>query len=96
MAVAQQSQDASSADTVVSQVPEEKTPTEAPAHARESEPEMAGQHDAEEDTEVTEDNGLEQQPSGAPLDKTPSQAAKMGKKKIVVVMGALCVRHFAQ
>lgn len=28
----------------------------------------------------------------APLDRTPSQAARMGKKKIIAVMTALCVR----
>lgn len=27
----------------------------------------------------------------APLDRTPSQAARMGKKKIIAVMTALCV-----
>lgn len=29
--------------------------------------------------------------AGAPLDRVPSQAQKLGKKKIVVVMTALCV-----
>lgn len=30
-------------------------------------------------------------PSGAPLDRVPSQAQKLGKKKIFAVMSALCV-----
>jgi hypothetical protein len=29
--------------------------------------------------------------TGNPLDRVPSQAQKLGKKKIAVVMGALCV-----
>lgn len=37
--------------------------------------------------------GVEEKTTGAPLDKTPSQAAKMGKKKIIAVMAALCVRY---
>lgn len=32
--------------------------------------------------------------SGAPLDRVPSQAQKLGKKKIIIIMTALCVRHF--
>ena len=41
-------------------------------------------NDAENETEKTTE--------GAPLDHAPSQAAKMGKNKIIVVMTALCVR----
>lgn len=36
-------------------------------------------------------NELHRPPSGAPLDRVPSQAQKLGKKKIVAVMTALCV-----
>lgn len=30
--------------------------------------------------------------TGAALDRVPSQAQRLGKKKIIVIMGALCVR----
>lgn len=89
MAGVQQDHDASSGDTVVSQNPSEKAAAETPLPAQEPEQEMAVQHDAEN---KTEDNVVEKQPSGAPLDRTPSQAQRMGKKKIAVVMTALCVR----
>lgn len=36
---------------------------------------------------------VEEKTTGAPLDRTPSQAAKMGKKKVIAVMTALCVRN---
>lgn len=36
-------------------------------------------------------HALEKPPSGAPLDRVPSQAHKLGKKKILIVMSALCV-----
>lgn len=90
MAAARQGHDASSDDTVVSHVPEEKAAAEASPNAQEPVPETADQHDTENDKE---DNAIEKQPSGATLDRTPSQAAKMGKKKIVVIMVALCVRN---
>ena len=32
--------------------------------------------------------------TGNPLDRVPSQAQRLGKKKIAVVMGALCVCSF--
>lgn len=81
---AHQSHDVSSDDTAVSQSPE-KVPNEAPP---EPEHEMAAQRDDEGNPE----NEVEKQPSGEPLDRTPSQAQRMGKKKIILVMGALCVR----
>lgn len=31
--------------------------------------------------------------SGEPLDRVPSQAHKLGKKKIIIIMTALCVRR---
>lgn len=97
MAAARQGHDASSDDTVVSHVPDEKAAAEASPNAQEPVPETADQHDPENDKEDNEndkeDNAIEKQPSGATLDRTPSQAAKMGKKKIVVIMVALCVRN---
>lgn len=102
MADAQQDHDASSGDTVVSQSPAQKAP---PLPAQETEHEKPAQREDEgngEDNgkENGEENGsengdqMETQPSGAPLDRTPSQAQRMGMKKIIVVMGALCVRGF--
>ena len=41
--------------------------------------------------EATGDGSEEKAGAGAPLDRVPSQAQKLGKKKIVVVMTALCV-----
>lgn len=88
MADGRQNHDTSSGDTVVSQNPEEKCPVEAPREALEPAPETeqdtAAQHDVE-------DNAIEKKVSGEPLDRTLSQAQKMGTKKIVVVMIALCV-----
>lgn len=95
----QQDHDASSGDTVVSQNHSEKA---RPLPAQETEHNMADQRDGEDNRENDgvdngqengEENGdqIEKQPSGAPLDRTPSQAQRMGKKKIIVVMGALCV-----
>jgi hypothetical protein len=71
-------QDASSADTEFELAHPEKAPVEqAPTET----PSPPG--DAE--------NAMEKTASGPPLDRTPSQAAKMGKKKVVIVMTALCV-----
>lgn len=52
----------------------------------------------EQETEVPDqpnnaENVTEKATNGAPLDQVPSQAAKMGKNKIIVVMTALCVRN---
>lgn len=38
-----------------------------------------------------DENGLEKAATGAPLDRTQSQAQKLGKKKILIIMPALCV-----
>lgn len=90
MADEQENHDASSGDTVVSRISPEKAPVEAPPSAQETEHEMAGHS---ENGETAEENGgpVERQQSGAPLDRTPSQAQRMGKKKIILVMGALSV-----
>lgn len=86
----QENHDTSSGDTVVSRISSEKGPVEARSPAQETEHEMT---DRREDGENAEENGgpVETQQSGAPLDRTPSQAQRMGKKKIIVVMAALCV-----
>lgn len=89
MAGVHQGHDVSSDDTVVSQSPSEKVPDEAPSPAQEPEHEISVQRDDESNPE---ENEVKKQPSGEPLDRTPSQAQKMGKKKIILVMGALCVR----
>lgn len=75
-----QQPDASSSNTEIDQPHTEKSP-DTPDQVTE----VAGQHNDENLTEKTTE--------GAPLDHAPSQAAKMGKKKIIVVMMALCVRN---
>lgn len=93
-----QCHDSSSGDTVVSQTPE-KSPVETPSPAAQEE-ELDQDHEldisvpAEDPEKGDEDDAIKKQPSGAPLDRTPSQAAKMGKKKIIVVMTALCLALF--
>ncbi|CEJ57279.1 hypothetical protein PMG11_05977 [Penicillium brasilianum] len=95
----QQNYDSASGDTIVSQTPAEKSPVATPSHAaQEAEPEHNKELDtsapAEDPEKDDEDNAIKKQPSGAPLDRTPSQAARMGKKKIIVVMTALCLVLF--
>ncbi|EAW09446.1 MDR family MFS transporter [Aspergillus clavatus NRRL 1] len=41
-----------------------------------------------------DENGLEKAATGAPLDRTQSQAQKLGKKKILIIMPALCLVLF--
>lgn len=97
----QQNHDSPSGDTVVSQTPSEKSPVQTPSPAAQ-EKELEHDHDHDHDTSVPaedparddEGNAIKKQPSGAPLDRTPSQAAKMGKKKIIIVMTALCLALF--
>lgn len=72
--------DASSSSTEIDHPHEEKR-----LDAPNQEPEAEQPHDAE--------NATEKSTEGAPLDHAPSQAAKMGKNKIIVVMTALCVRN---
>lgn len=74
-------QDASSADTAFEPAHPEKAPVDAPEQSPTETP--SPPDDAE--------NAMEKTATGPPLDRTPSQAAKMGKKKIVIVMTALCV-----
>ena len=77
-----QQPDASSSNTEIDQANVEK-----PRDTPEQENEAAQPNDAETVSEKTTE--------GAPLDQTPSQAAKMGKNKIIVVMTALCVRKLS-
>jgi hypothetical protein len=80
---------ASTGDTVVSQDLSEKRSLEtAPEQGHENIEEKA---EAQPDTPI--DAPVENAQSGPPLDRTPSSAQKMGKKKIALVMVALCVRN---
>lgn len=80
---------------------------QAPISAREEEEEDPEKLDHNEREQTpTESNGdgdgddanaaaaLERKETGASLDRVPSQAQKLGKKKIFVVMAALCVCLF--
>ncbi|KAJ5153336.1 Efflux pump dotC [Penicillium canariense] len=97
----QQNHDSSSDATVVSQRSSEKPPGETSSPAVQVK-QQGQEHDHELDIPVqtedpekdNEDNAIETPPSGAPLDRAPSQAQKMGKKKIIVVMLALCLALF--
>ncbi|KAJ5692546.1 Efflux pump dotC [Penicillium macrosclerotiorum] len=95
MADTQHQHDASSGDTVVSRVSPEKGPVEVPASPTQepnADPEKLPS-DENPDQEVA-DSALEKQSSGPPLDRTVSQAGRMGKKKVAVVMTALCLALF--
>ena len=92
--------DASSADTVVPQDLSEKVPAELPTSEPEhgqaqtlaSPLEKAEEGNGEDAAAQPADDALEKKASGMPLDRSPSQAQRMGKKKIIVVMIALSVR----
>jgi hypothetical protein len=85
MSLERASHDGSSGDTVVTDQNNDKSPVDAPTPAAAAD---APEGDAPaQPTATAQKNETE----GAPLDRTPSQAAKMGKKKIAVVMAALCV-----
>lgn len=88
MASEHQPQDASSSDTVFNQ-----THAEKPLDALASEPTEAPVAPQPDNDAGSVD---EKTPGGVPLDRTPSQAARMGKKKIIAVMTALCVRILRQ
>ena len=97
MATEHQHHDAASDDTVVTHDHNDKYVVEESAPAMDHEhtydedlrPEQEKELDA---TALPEEDGVEKKSTEAPLDRTPSQAAKMGKKKIILVMAALCVR----
>lgn len=81
--------DASSGDTVFDQT-QHKPLTDSPVPEDQTETPAVLQpnNDAQSDNDA--DNVIEKA-EGGPLDRVPSQAAKMGKKQIIVVMTALCV-----
>lgn len=93
---------ASSADTVVPRNYSEKASVELPTsdlthrdeHAQEQGVPPEKEQEVEDAVGRSADDELEKKPSGPPLDRTPSQAQRMGKKQITVVMVALCVRAF--
>ncbi|OQD76796.1 hypothetical protein PENDEC_c003G04673 [Penicillium decumbens] len=89
MAYSHNDRDTSSTDTVAPQLHGTKSHVEESAPVQES---VKKEQDAE--VHADEDAALEKKSSGTALDRTPSQAAKMGKKKIIVVMIALCLAVF--
>ena len=85
---------ASTGDTVVSHELNEKRSLEAVAPEQNHENvEEKAETALEPDSPTSIDAPKENAQSGAPLDRTPSSAQKMGKKKIILVMVALCVRN---
>jgi hypothetical protein len=97
MSVERLSHDGASGDTVVTDQNNEKTeksPVDAPTPAPETEAPETNAPEADEPAQPTVEEKAQENTTteGAPLDRTPSQAAKMGKKKVAVVMAALCVR----
>lgn len=85
MAKSHQHHDASSGETVIDQPHPEKS-LEIPSPEQE--------HDTAGGASPVEDDVNEKKDAGAPLDRTPSQAQKMGKKQIAIVMTALCLALF--
>jgi hypothetical protein len=87
MSVERQHHESSSSDSVAAQLPSEKLPEVLPSPSSPQD-----EHDVTPTPEENDaENVIEKKESGSPLDRTPSQAARMGKKKIAVVMTALCV-----
>ncbi|KAJ5549240.1 Efflux pump dotC [Penicillium frequentans] len=86
---------ASTGDTVVSHELNEKRSLEAVAPEQNHENvEEKAETALEPDSPTSIDAPKENAQSGAPLDRTPSSAQKMGKKKIILVMVALCMALF--
>lgn len=99
MSIERHHNDASSSDSVAAQILSEKPPVEPVSPQEQEQEQEQEQHQHERDVTPTSEgndneNVIEKKESGLPLDRTPSQAAKMGKKKIAVVMTALCVRIY--
>ncbi|KAJ5820163.1 Efflux pump dotC [Penicillium riverlandense] len=95
MSVERLSHDGASGDTVVTDQDNEKSPVDAPTPAPEADAPETDAPEADEPVQPTvEEKAQENATEGAPLDRTPSQAAKMGKKKVAVVMAALCLVLF--
>lgn len=89
MSVEQRNLESSSGDSVAKQIPEEKG--SEPGSPQDKFDRDAPLESNELEHRLEENNAVEKEESGSPLDRAPSQAAKMGKKKIAVVMTALCV-----
>ncbi|KAJ5797658.1 Efflux pump dotC [Penicillium pulvis] len=86
---------ASTGDTVVSHELNEKRSLEAVAPEQNHENvEEKAEAALEPDSPTSIDAPKENAQSGAPLDRTPSSAQKMGNKKIILVMVALCMALF--
>lgn len=84
---------ASTGDTVVSHELNEKRSLEAVAPEQNHENvEEKAEAALEPESPTSIDAPKENAQSGAPLDRTTSSAQKMGNKKIILVMVALCVR----
>ncbi|KAI2786345.1 Efflux pump dotC [Penicillium oxalicum] len=99
MTSAQQDRDSVSGDTAVSKEQAENSPTHTPFPESQQQT-LEHNQDAHTSQEAdtfgknNEDDIIEKQSSRPPLERTTSQAAKMGKKKIIVVMTALCLALF--
>ncbi|PYH92720.1 MFS drug transporter [Aspergillus ellipticus CBS 707.79] len=74
----------SEADASSRDGPEKPDPSQSPSQASQEPPSV----------DSSADGPLEKTTTGPPLDRVPSQAQKLGKKKIVVVMTALCLVLF--
>lgn len=81
--------DASSGDTVFDQT-HHKPRTDSPVSEEQTETPAVVQPNNDAQPNDGADNVTEKAEEG-PLDRVPSQSAKMGKKQIIVVMTALCV-----
>ncbi|KAJ5572997.1 Efflux pump dotC [Penicillium hetheringtonii] len=92
MSVEQRNLESSSGDSVAKQIPEEKG--SEPGSPQDKSDRDAPLESNELEHRLEENNAVEKEESGSPLDRAPSQAAKMGKKKIAVVMTALCLALF--
>lgn len=81
--------DALSGDTVFDQT-HHKPHTDSPVSEEQTETPAVVQPNNDAQPNDGADNVTEKAEEG-PLDRVPSQSAKMGKKQIIVVMTALCV-----
>ncbi|KAJ5703779.1 Efflux pump dotC [Penicillium malachiteum] len=84
-----------SSDTsvVAHDISEKAVEVTAPSHELDTAEHVAEQNPQDEKTLVDGEDGSAKE-SGAPLDRTPSQAQKMSRKNIVLVMVALCMATF--
>ena len=94
MSVEQKNLESSPGDSVAGHIPEKKgLESVSPQDKSDRDAPMTndGLESRAEEEGVLEKKKEEEEEPSSPLDRTPSQAAKMGKKKIAVVMTALCV-----